>query len=114
MYRHVTYKMWPVHKIKNIKVRAHNAEGSPRVDLSTRLAIIGLVVELIDRPPRRSIIAGSWMRSRGVNLGLTGRGRGRGAQNFGDAAERLTAWECSLLISTHGPQFIGRKQQCKG
>ena len=56
------------------------------------------------------------MRSRGVNLGLTGRGRGRGgiSKLFGDAAERLTAWEYSLLIGTHGPQFIGRKQQCKG
>ena len=55
-----------------------NAEGSLRVDLSTRLAIVELVVELIGRPPRRSTIAGSWMRSRGVNLGRTGRSPGRG------------------------------------
>jgi hypothetical protein len=39
--------MWPVRAIKNIKVRAHNAEGSLQVDLSTRLAIVELVVELI-------------------------------------------------------------------
>ena len=47
-------------------------------DPSTRLAIIEPVVELIDRPPRRSTIAGPWMRSRGVDLGPTGRGRARG------------------------------------
>jgi len=46
----------------------------------TRLAIIEPVIELIGQLPRRSIIAGSWMRSKGVNLGPTGRrlGRGRG------------------------------------
>src|ERR1700679_3066788 len=49
---------------------------------------------------------------RGVDLGP--RPGAEAVQNFGDAAERLTAWECSLLIGTHGPQFIGRKQQCKG
>jgi len=42
-----------------------------------RLVIVELVVELIGRPPRRFIIAGSWMRSRGVDLGSSGRGRGR-------------------------------------
>ena len=69
--------MWPVRVIKNIKVRAHSAKGS-LVDLSTRLAIVGLVVELIGRPPRRSTIVGSWMQSRGVGLGLTGPGPGPG------------------------------------
>ena len=39
--------MWPVRAIKNIKMRAHNAEGSLRVDLSTRLAFVELVIELI-------------------------------------------------------------------
>jgi hypothetical protein len=74
--------MWPVRAIKNIKVRAHNAKGSLRVDLSTQLAIVELIIELIGRPPRRSTIVGSWMRSRGVNLGLTGRGRGRGRRQL--------------------------------
>ena len=47
------------------QVRAHsivfrsNAEGSLRVDLLMRLAIVELVIELIGRPPRRSTIAGS-------------------------------------------------------
>ena len=77
--------MWPVRAIKNIKVQEHqsaspvfrsNAKGSLRVDLSTRLAIIEPVVELIGRLPRRSTIAGSWMRS-SVNLGPTRRERGR-------------------------------------
>ena len=60
-------------------MRAHsivfhsNAEGSLLVDLSTRLAILEPVVELIGRLPRCSTIVGSWMRSRGVNLGPTGR-----------------------------------------
>jgi hypothetical protein len=57
-----------------------NAGGSLRVDLSTRLAIIELVVELIGRPLRRSIIAGSWMQSGGVNLDSTGRRCGREAE----------------------------------
>ena len=54
-----------------------NAEGSLQVDLSMRLAIVELVVGLIDRPPRRSTIAGPWMRSKGVDLGPTGRTRER-------------------------------------
>ena len=52
-----------------------NAEGSLQVNLSTRLAIVEPVVGLIDRPPRRSTITGPWMRSRGVDLGPTGRAR---------------------------------------
>ena len=64
----------PASKCEPIVFRS-NAEGSLRVDLSTRLAIVELVVELIGRRPRRSTIAGSWMRSRDVNLGPTGRGR---------------------------------------
>jgi len=37
------------------------------------LAIAEPVIGLIGRPPRRSTIADPWMRSRGVNLGPTGR-----------------------------------------
>ena len=60
-------------------MRAHsivfhsNAEASLPVDLSTRLAILEPVVEFIGRLLRCSTIVGSWMRSRGVNLGPTGR-----------------------------------------
>ena len=57
-----------------------NAEGSLWGNLSMRLTIIELVVKLIGRPPRRSKIAGSWLRSKGVDLGPTGRGRGREAE----------------------------------
>jgi hypothetical protein len=64
------------HQIASLVFRL-NVKGFLRVNLLTRLAIIELVIELIGRLPRRSIIAGSWMR-RGVNLGSTGRGRGRG------------------------------------
>ena len=42
------------------------------------MAIVELVAWLIDRPPRRSTIAGPWMRSRGVNLGPTGCAWARG------------------------------------
>jgi len=67
-----------------------NAECSLRVDLSTRLAIVEPVVELVGRPPRRSIIVGSWIQSRGVDLGLTGRrrrrGRGRGCGREAEVA----------------------------
>jgi len=38
-----------------------------------RLAIAEPVIGLIGRPPRRSTIAGPWMRSRGIDLGPTGR-----------------------------------------
>jgi len=51
-----------------------NAEGSLRVDLSTRLAIVEPVAGLIGRLPRRSTIAGPWMRS-SADLGPTGRAR---------------------------------------
>ena len=67
-------------------MRAHsivfhsNAEASLPVDLSTRLAILEPVVELISRLPQCSTITGSWMRSRGIDLSLTGRlGAGVGA-----------------------------------
>ena len=61
--------VWPVFR--------SNAEGALRVDLSTRFAIVEPVIGLIRRPPRRSTIAGPWMRSRSVNLGPTRRTRGR-------------------------------------
>ena len=73
-------------------MRAHsivfrsNAEGSLRVDLLTRLAILEPVIKLIGRLPRCSTITGSWMRSRGVDLGPTGRagaGVGVGAGSRG-------------------------------
>ena len=54
-----------------------NAEGALRVDLSTRFTIVEPVVGLIGRPLRLSTIAGPQMRSGGVNLGPTGRSRGR-------------------------------------
>ena len=54
-------------------VLGSNAEGSLRVDLSTRLAILEPVIELIGRLPRCSTIVGSWVRGRGVDLGPTGR-----------------------------------------
>jgi hypothetical protein len=57
-----------------------NAKGSLRVDLSTRFAIVEPVVGLIGRPPRRSTIVGPYMRSRGVNLGPTGRPWARGRE----------------------------------
>jgi hypothetical protein len=66
-----------------------NAKGSLRVDLSTRLAIVEPVIELIGRPPRRSIIAGSWMRGGGINLDPTGRRHGaRGAGAGAGAKQR--------------------------
>ena len=49
-----------------------------QIDLLTRLAIIKLVIKLISQLPRGSIIVGSWMQSRGVNLGPTRRRHGRG------------------------------------
>ena len=78
-------------KLKCEPIFRLNAEDSLREDLSTRLAIIELVVELIARPPRRSIIAGSWMQSRGVNLGSTGRRRRRGCGREGVGREAEVA-----------------------
>ena len=48
-----------------------------QIDLLTRLAIIKLVIKLISQLPRRFIIVGSWIQSRGVNLGPTRRRHGR-------------------------------------
>ena len=75
-------------------MRAHsivfrsNAEGSLRVDLLT--AILEPVIKSIGRLPRCSTIAGSWMRSRGVDLGPTGRagaGAGVGAGSRGGSTQ---------------------------
>jgi hypothetical protein len=49
-----------------------NAKGSLQIDLLTRLAILEPVIELISQLPRYSIIAGSWIQSRGIDLGPAG------------------------------------------
>ena len=78
-----------------------------QIDLLTQLAIIKLVIELISQLPQGFIIVGSWIQSRGINLGPTRRRRGHGCGRGREAEVAGDVW-LQLVARPASPPLFGK------